>query len=140
MSSTSDEASQLRVGLAVAGGGSVGALLRMWIAGWFNPLVVWPEGPAIDALHETHPGFPWGTLLVNVVGALLLGVLVRRSMSTLSAAFWRAGVLGAFTTYSAFTVESVRVAERAPLEAVAYAAVSLAAGALAVRVTVRRQP
>jgi len=51
-------------------------------------------------------GFPWGTLLVNVVGAFFLGVLTSRVARSrrpeLAAAFLGVGALGAFTTFSTF--------------------------------------
>lgn len=56
------------------------------------------------------PNFPWGTLTVNVVGSLLMGFLaemiLRRLGGSLEArAFLLTGVLGGFTTFSAFTLD-----------------------------------
>lgn len=82
------------VGL-VAVGGAVGAVARVALASWF---------PVADS------GFPWTTFAQNVAGAFLLAFLL-----TLLAARWPqdrkvrllvgTGLLGAFTTYSTFTVE-----------------------------------
>jgi CrcB protein len=60
--------------------------------------------------------FPWGTLAVNVVGSLLLGVLFQLSRSTeaLSPSAQLAlgtGVMGGFTTYSTFNLETLRYAQ-----------------------------
>ncbi|AXQ29150.1 fluoride efflux transporter CrcB [Solimonas sp. K1W22B-7] len=60
--------------------------------------------------------FPWGTLAVNVVGSLLAGVAYALLAERMNAApEWRAlamaGFLGGFTTFSAFSLETVRLAE-----------------------------
>lgn len=97
--------------LAIAGGGALGALLRFWISGWVYGLF----GRA----------FPWGTLAVNVAGSLAMGVLyvwlVERSIL---APEWRAftmvGLLGAFTTFSTFSIETFNLIEGGePVRAVA---------------------
>lgn len=80
----------------VAAGGALGALLR------------WSLAPHADA-----QGLPWGTLVVNLIGSLLLGVLtVLLAESVLSreqALLFGTGLLGAFTTMSTFAVELVRL-------------------------------
>lgn len=85
---------------AVAGGAAVGALGR-WGAG------VW--------LNARWSGFPLGTLFVNLLGGLLMGValvwLQERSFGTLRL-FVMTGVLGGFTTFSAFSAESLTLLER----------------------------
>lgn len=62
-------------------------------------------------------GFPWGTLLVNASGAFLLGLLLASEPRAAWAGpevrlLFGTGVLGAFTTWSAFSVETVRLAEQ----------------------------
>lgn len=89
--------------MAVAGGGALGALARFLLAGQVTRLV--------------GGVFPWGTLLVNVLGALVMGVLVelmalRLSVSPELRAFLTVGILGGFTTFSAFTLETVTMIER----------------------------
>ncbi len=88
--------------LAIAAGGALGALLRFWGANWVYSLL----GRA----------FPYGTLAVNVLGSLVMGFcyiwLVERS--TLGPE-WRAlvmvGLLGAFTTFSTFSIETINLLE-----------------------------
>lgn len=100
----------LDIAVVVALGGAVGALLRLWLAGPANGVVIPPCGPAV--LPAPAIAFPWGTLLVNVLGAGVLGVLMSWQSSPRWLAFWRTGVLGAFTTTSAFAVEAVALAGR----------------------------
>ena len=62
------------------------------------------------------PGFPWGTLAVNLVGGalmgLLAGVLARHNGSEAWRLLLATGVLGGFTTFSAFSLDAVTLAER----------------------------
>ena len=105
-------------GSVVAAGGAVGS------AGRYALSLAGPGG---------H-GFPWPTLVVNLVGALALGVLAgalsrRPTASPLLRPFLGTGVLGGFTTFSALTVE---VADRTgtghALLAATYLAVTLVGG------------
>jgi fluoride exporter len=80
---------------------------------------------------------PWGTLAVNVAGGLLMGLLAGALARTGAGEPWRlllgVGVLGGFTTFSAFSLDVVLLAERGALLAAAgYVAASLvgAVGAL----------
>ena len=60
-------------------------------------------------------GFPWGTLLVNVLGSFLMGALVvvlAHCHATRFAPFLMTGVLGGFTTFSAFSLDAVALFER----------------------------
>jgi CrcB protein len=91
-------------------------------------------------------GVPWGTLTVNVTGALvlglLLGTLAARGAETPARRAARlalgTGVLGGYTTYSTFAVEADRlVRDGSPAVAVAYVAVSLVAGVVAALVGLR---
>jgi len=74
-------------------------------------------------------GFPWGTLLVNVLGAFLLGVLTSRvgrfQRPELAAALLGVGALGAFTTFSALVGQ---VTDMGLPEALAYVSVSVVLG------------
>lgn len=61
------------------------------------------------------PGFPYGTLLVNVVGSFLMGVLVvvlAQKGGTKLAPFLMTGLLGGFTTFSAFSLDAFTLWER----------------------------
>ena len=87
----------LRTILAVAAGGVVGTGLRLGVD---------------TLLPHARDGFPLSTLLVNIVGALVLGILVARVWPT--APEWLrgalgAGVLGSFTTFSAIAVAMVEL-------------------------------
>ncbi len=101
---------------AVSAGGALGALARYGLA------VAWP-----------HPdgSFPWPTFVVNVSGCLLIGALmVTVGHRPLLRPFLGVGVLGGYTTFSAYTVEALRLA--APGTALAYLAATLCGAVLAV--------
>lgn len=88
--------------LAIAAGGAIGSVLRFWMSNGVHALL----GRA----------FPYGTLLVNVAGCLLMGFLFVVLLERLSdAAVLRAGVLtgllGGFTTFSAFSMETFNLVE-----------------------------
>jgi CrcB protein len=90
--------------IAIAGGGAVGAVLRFWVSTGVYQLL----GRA----------FPWGTLVVNVVGSFAMGLLFvlfleRSSVSGELRAAALVGVLGAFTTFSTFSIETLALIEQA---------------------------
>jgi len=79
-------------------------------------------------------GFPWGTVTVNILGAFLMGVLIetvalRYSISQEMRAFLAVGVLGGFTTFSSFALDTAVLYERGQLGLTfAYVAGTLLAG------------
>ena len=80
-------------------------------------------------------GFPWGTLTVNVIGSFLMGVLVvflAQKDATRLAPLLMTGVLGGFTTFSAFSLDALALYERGQLNLAAFyvfASVILSLGA-----------
>lgn len=108
-----------RVLAAAAAGGAVGALLRHAVAVWL------PAEP-----------WGWGTLVANVLGTLLLGLLLRRHLAITAAAFLRTGVLGSFTTFSALMTLTVQGSIGVGL---AYLAATLLAGGAAAWLAVPRR-
>ncbi|MFF8800834.1 MULTISPECIES: fluoride efflux transporter CrcB [unclassified Methylobacterium] len=90
--------------------------------------------------------FPWGTLGINVVGSVLMGVvtgwLALRGGSPQARLFVATGILGGFTTFSTFSLETVVLMERGEWPAaLAYVLVSVLAGigGLALALLVMRQ-
>ncbi len=80
--------------------------------------------------------YPWGTLAVNVLGGLamgaLAGMLARMTAGDQARLFLAVGVLGGFTTFSAFSLELVTMLERgAMMTALGYALASVAGAVIA---------
>jgi CrcB protein len=99
--------------LLVFAGGSIGTAARL----------------AIGLGIPDAGGFPIATLAVNVLGSLLIGILAARLPQTTGLrVFLGTGVLGGFTTYSAFMTGAVALWTDAPLLAFAYVAGSLVLG------------
>jgi CrcB protein len=71
-------------------------------------------------------GMPWGTLVVNVSGAFLLGVLTTTAPPVVTVA--GVGGLGAYTTFSSFARDTVALWESAPARAAAYVGLTLLLG------------
>lgn len=111
--------------LQVALGGAIGSALRY--------------GVNVSAGRAFGTGFPWATLIVNVLGSFVMGLLVAvlaEKGGTRLAPFLMTGILGGFTTFSAFSLDTLTLWERgAHGLALAYVAasvvLSLAAIALA---------
>jgi CrcB protein len=77
------------------------------------------------------PGWPWGTLAVNLIGGLAMGVLAGALSRFVAGEAWRLflgiGVLGGFTTFSSFSLDTVTLIERGALtSAAAYVLLSVA--------------
>ena len=107
---------------AIAVGGALGTAARYGVA---------------QLVHVAPGGFPWATFWTNVSGSFALGlvlalVLERYPPSRYVRAFVATGFLGAYTTYSTFSVEAVLLArDNHAALALVYAGVSLLAGFLA---------
>ena len=117
--------SPLAASALVAAGGATGAVARYQL----GRLVTHMAGPG--------SGFPWGTLSVNLLGSLLMGALLgwfaRGSLAAETAENLRllvgVGLLGGFTTFSAFSAELVTMLHRGQMaDAALYGAASLFAG------------
>ena len=92
----------MQMTLAIAAGGAVGALLRYWVSTGVHLLV--------------GRGFPYGTLAVNVSGSLVMGMLYVLIIERMDVdPLWRGavliGLLGAFTTFSTFSIETLNLLE-----------------------------
>ena len=88
--------------LAIAAGGALGSVLRFWMSGWVSGML--------------GRGFPYGTLVVNASGSLLMGFLYVLLIDRFNMSVeWRAalliGLLGGFTTFSSFSIETLNLFE-----------------------------
>ncbi|MEM1052371.1 MAG: fluoride efflux transporter CrcB [Pseudomonadota bacterium] len=114
--------SSLTPTLAVALGGAIGAAGRYHV------------GLITMRLAGPHSDFPWGTFTVNIVGSLIMGVLLGwfargGADSENLRLFLIAGLMGGFTTFSAFSAEMVTMIHRGEISsALIYAGVSVIAG------------
>ncbi|AML50563.1 MULTISPECIES: fluoride efflux transporter CrcB [Falsihalocynthiibacter] len=101
--------------LYVALGGALGAVMRFLTQAY--------------AVRLLGMSFPWGTLSVNVVGSFVMGllfVLLAGRDSSVMAPFLMIGVLGGFTTFSAFSLDTLRLFEAGQLGSAAlYVALSM---------------
>ena len=89
--------------LAIAIGGGLGSVLRHLV------------NNAVGSAAGTT--FPWGIMLINVVGSLIMGVLVSvfahvGEVPQSTKAFLTVGILGGFTTFSTFSLDSIMLIER----------------------------
>jgi CrcB protein len=115
--------------LLIAIGGALGSVARYKM----NDLVQ----------NWTHARFPLGTLLVNVVGCVLIGVLWRAFMGNPNEQHWRAatiiGFCGGFTTFSTFSMDAIGLIQGGEwLKASVYVVGSVAAGLLGTAIALGR--
>lgn len=92
--------------VAIAAGGAIGALFRYWVS--------------VGVHRFSGADFPYGTLTVNVAGSLLMGALYVLLIERMDVdPLWRGmlliGLLGAFTTFSTFSVETLNLVENGEL-------------------------
>lgn len=85
---------------AVMVGGAIGSALRYAISTWIS--------------EATHSTFPWGTLVVNVIGSFVIGLFTGLTgpdgpllVSPVARAFVTIGILGGFTTFSSFSLQTM---------------------------------
>ena len=113
----------------VAAGGAIGSALRYAVGVWSS--------------QRIDHGFPWHTFAVNIVGAFLLGVLMSAAVERGGWGSWQlfagVGLLGGFTTFSTFSVETLRLIENglagvAAANAIGSVVLGLAAAAVGVAV------
>ena len=94
----------------VALGGAIGSALRYLTN--------------LAALRLLGVGFPWGTAVVNVVGSFAMGLLavllLERTGNSRLAPFLMTGVLGGFTTFSAFSLDALRLVEEGHMDSAVY--------------------
>jgi fluoride exporter len=91
--------------LWIAIGGALGSVARYSVSDW------------IAGIGERHGSlFPWGTLLVNITGSFLIGILValgepggRRWISPAGQQFFIYGVCGGYTTFSSFSIQTLKL-------------------------------
>jgi fluoride exporter len=88
--------------LAVAVGGALGSLARFWLAAAMTML--------------TGPRFPWGTLLINILGSFIIGLVAAVTMAPARIpmhpdirVFLMVGICGGFTTFSAFSLQTLEL-------------------------------
>lgn len=108
----------LAVVLGAGALGGVGAMLRFLVDG--------------AVTRRTGGGFPFGTLAVNLSGALVLGVFAGAALRGDAYEVWGVGLLGGYTTFSTWMLETHRLtAERRGLAAVVNVVGSVVLGVLA---------
>lgn len=110
--------------VAVGIGGGIGAILRYLVGSAF--------------LQRFGPGFPWGTLVINVTGSFLIGAVAQLALTRsfgitpMVRIFAATGVLGGYTTFSTFSLDTlVLVGDGAAPLGLLYAAGSVIAGLFA---------
>lgn len=91
----------------VALGGALGSMARFWMGGWVARLIK-PD--------YAGPAFPWGTLVINVLGSLVIGLVAGLTLTPARVAwhpdariFLMVGVCGGFTTFSAFSLQTLEL-------------------------------
>ncbi len=95
--------------LVIGCGGFLGAISRYMVSGW--------------AYTIFGTGMPYGTLIVNIVGSFLLGIVAQlilagNLLTATASSFLGIGFLGAFTTFSTFSVQTLELLESgSPLKA-----------------------
>ncbi len=100
--------------LLVGLGGAAGSILRYLVS--------------VAATAVLGGGFPWGTLAVNAAGSAAIGFLASFGLQDSARLLLVTGLLGGFTTFSAFSLETAQLWQRAPWLAALYVGASLGGG------------
>ena len=108
--------------IAIGLGGAIGALARYVVSSQIT--------------HLIGPGFPWGILVVNVLGCFIMGVIAELSALSWNLtpelrAFLTTGILGGFTTFSAFALDTAVMTQRGDMMATMLYVVGSVAGSVA---------
>jgi CrcB protein len=105
--------------LLVALGGAIGSLARAWVG--------------VTAVRLVGASFPWGTMVINVVGSLVIGLVAATALSPTRTLFTQevrvflmVGFCGGFTTFSSFSLQTFELLrEGRPAAALANVALSV---------------
>ena len=110
--------------LAVVAGGGIGSLIRYLVT--------------FGIMQRLGPGFPWWTFIINVTGSFVIGIVFEITQTRafpgapLLRVFLMTGVLGGYTTFSTFSLETLQqIGDRVILLAAAYAIGSVVVGVAA---------
>ena len=108
--------------LLIGAGGALGAMARYLLSSWITQVL--------------GTQFPWGILCVNIAGCLAMGLVAGLGaqmiqMSDEMKMFLATGILGGFTTFSAFSLDAVQLAERGAMTDAALYVIASVAGSIA---------
>jgi len=104
--------------LLIGAGGALGAMARYLLSSWITQVM--------------GTQFPWGILCVNIAGCFAMGLVAGAGLQAIPLsdgmkAFLATGILGGFTTFSAFSLDAVQLVERGQsLDAAVYVMASVA--------------
>ena len=82
----------------VALGSAIGGVARYWFTGFGNRLM--------------GADFPWSTIIINIVGSVVIGMVAARAPSDATRLFVMVGICGGFTTFSAFSLQTLTLLQQ----------------------------
>jgi len=93
--------------LVIGLGGALGSMLRFGLGSWID-----------SGAQKTGAIFPWGTIIVNITGCFIIGFIAaisasegRLMLSSLTRQFIMIGILGGYTTFSSFSLQTLTLAQ-----------------------------
>lgn len=93
--------------LVIGLGGALGSMLRFGLGGWID-----------SGAQKSGAIFPWGTIIVNITGCFIIGFIAaisagegRLMLSSLTRQFILIGILGGYTTFSSFSLQTLLLAQ-----------------------------